>query len=283
MEITAKLVQDLRERTGAPLMDCKRALSATQGDMEQAVDHLRKAGLKTADKKAGRSMGAGRVGARIAPSGHSGAMVALSCETDFSANTDDFSGLVAKLCAHALAQRPASPEAMLAQKLDGGTTTVDDTIKALVGKIGENMQLANVAHFENVKGRVGTYVHFNHRAGALISITSDAAPEKIDAFIKQLGMHIVSSKPTALTRAEVSAETVEREQNVYRESDELKGKPADRIEKILTGKLEKFFAGVVLPEQPWVLAPEQTVTKALAAALGPNAKIERFALFQVGA
>ncbi len=283
MEITAKMVQDLRERSGAPLMDCKRALVATNGDIDAAFDYLRKAGLKTADKKAGRSMGAGRVGAQIAPSGQAGVMVALSCETDFSANTDDFGALVAKFSAHALHHRPDSTAAMLAQKLDGDSTTVDDVLKQLVGKIGENMQLANVVHYENKAGRVGAYVHHTPRVGALVSVTADAAPEKIDAFIKQLGMHIASSKPTARARDEISAEVVEREKAVYRESDDVKGKPADRLGKILEGKLEKFFQGTVLGEQPWVMDPAINVDKALAAALGKNARIEAFSLFQVGA
>jgi elongation factor Ts len=283
MDITAKMVQDLRERSGAPLMDCKRALAATQGDVEQAFDHLRKAGLKTADKKAGRSMGSGRVASLISPGMHAGAIVSLACETDFVANTDEFGVLVEKLCAHALKHRPANEAAMLAQKLEGASATIDDTIKGLVGKIGENMQLARAVHMENNRGRVGGYVHHNHRVAALISITSDAAPEKIDAFIKQLGMHVVASKPLALTREEVPADVVEREKTVYRESDELKGKPADRIDKILTGKLDKFFAGAALIEQPWVLDPASTVAKALAAALGPAARIERFALVSAGA
>lgn len=283
MEITARMVQDLRERSGAPLMDCKRALGATQGDVDAAFDHLRKAGLKTADKKAGRSMAAGRIGALVAPNGQAGAMVALSCETDFSANTDDFGELVAKFCAHALANRPADIAQMLGQKLEGSSVTLDETLKQLVGKIGENMQLANMAHYVNAKGRVGAYVHFNNRAGALVSITSDAAPEKIAAFIKELGMHIVSSRPSALARADVPAEAIEREKAVYRESDDLKGKPADRIGKILEGKLEKYFQGIVLCEQPWVKDPAITVEKALAAALGPNARIQAFSLFQAGA
>jgi elongation factor Ts len=283
MQITAKMVQDLRERSGAPLMDCKRALGATEGDVDAAFDHLRKAGLKTADKKAGRSMAAGRVGAKIAANGQAGAMVALACETDFSANTDDFGSMVAKMCAHALKHRPDSPATMSAQKFDGDSTTIDETLKQLVGKIGENMQLANVAHYENAKGRVGTYVHFNNRASALVSITCDAPAEKTDAFIKELGMHIVSSRPSALSRDQVSADAIERERAVYAESDDLKGKPADRIGKILEGKLEKYFQGIVLLEQPWVKDPAITVEKALAAALGASARIQAFSLFQAGA
>ncbi len=282
MEITAKMVQDLRERSGAPLMDCKRALGATNGNVDDAFDHLRKAGLKTADKKAGRSMAAGRIGALIAPSGQAGAMIALSCETDFSANTDDFGAMVTKFCAHALKHRPASAESMLAQKLEGATITIDETLKALVGKIGENMQLASMAHYENTKGRVGAYVHFNNRAGALVSISSDAAPEKVDGFIKEVGMHIVSSRPTTRTRDEVTPESIEREKAVYRESDDLKGKPVDRIGKILEGKLEKYFQSIVLQEQPWVKDPGISVEKALIAALGKNSKIEGFSLFQAG-
>ena len=283
MEITAKMVQDLRERSGAPLMDCKRALGATEGDVNAAFDHLRKAGLKTADKKAGRSMAAGRIGAQIAPDGKSGAMIALSCETDFSANTTDFGDMVARLCTHALRHAPTSIEVMLAQKFDGAAVTIDETLKQLVGKIGENMQLANMAHYANPAGRVGAYVHHNNRAGALVSITTTAPAETVAPFLKTLGMHIVSSKPAGKSRGEVSADAIEREKAIYRESDDVKGKPAERIPKILEGKLEKYFQGIVLTEQPWVMDAAISVDKALANALGKDAKIEGFSLFQAGA
>jgi elongation factor Ts len=283
MEITAKMVADLRERSGAPMMDCKRALAATQGDVELAFDHLRKAGLKSADKKLSRSMGEGRVQAKVAADKRSGVMVALTCETDFVAKTDEFQALLSKLCDHAAKHFPATAEAMLAQKLLGSSETVQDAIRGLIGKLGENMQVAQIACYQNPKGYVGGYLHHNGKVGALVSLSTDAKPDKAEPVLKQLGMHISASKPSALTRADVAPELIAREEAVYRESEDVKSKPADKQAMILKGKLEKFFESAALLEQPWVHDPKQNVLKALAAALGPAAKVERFALFQVGA
>jgi elongation factor Ts len=265
------------------MMDCKRALAATQGDVELAFDHLRKAGLKSADKKASRSMGEGRVQAKIGADKRSGVMVALTCETDFVAKTDEFQALLAKLCEHAAKHMPATPEAMLSQKLAGTNDTVQEAIKGLVGKLGENMQVAQLACYQNKQGYVGGYLHHNGKVGALVSLTTDAPADKVEPVLKQLGMHISASKPSALTRADVAPELIAREEAVYKESEDVKSKPADRQAMIIKGKLEKFFESAALLEQPWVHDPKHDVQKALAAALGPAAKVERFTLFQVGA
>lgn len=282
MQITSQMVRELRERSGAALMECKKALTATDGDVEAAFDHLRKAGLKSADKRAGRSTAEGRVMARIADDGRSGVLVALTCETDFVAKTDDFTNLLGELCTHVEKHRPDTPESMLEQTLEGSTVTVGEAIKQVIGKLGENMEIGHASSFDNEGGKVGSYVHFNDKIGCLVSVTSSAGDDKLGEFVKQLGMHIAATRPTALTRDEVPAEAVEREKAVYRESDELKGKPADRVEKIIEGKLGKFFAGSVLLEQAWVHEPKQSVEKALKQALGDDAKIERFALAAVG-
>jgi len=283
MEITAKMVADLRERSGAPMMDCKRALAATQGNVEQAFDHLRKAGLKNADKKLSRSMGEGRVQAKIAADKRAGVMVALTCETDFVAKTDEFQALLGKLCDHAMKHMPATPDAMLAQKLAGSNDTIQDAIKGLIGKLGENMQIAQIACYNNQKGFVGGYLHHNGKVGALVSLSTDAKLEKVEPFLKHLGMHISASKPSALKREDVPPELISREEAVYRESEDVKSKPAERQAMILKGKLEKFFESSALLEQPWVHDPKLDVQAAIKSELGPAAKVERFALFQVGA
>jgi elongation factor Ts len=281
MDITAKMVSDLRERTGAALMDCKRALTACNGDLDAAVDYLRKTGLKSAEKRVGRSTSEGRVQGQFAADAKSAAMAMLTCETDFAARSEDFKILLTKLVKLAFDKRIGSPEALLEQRLEGGTA--QDAIKALSAKCGENVQLPQVSFLENKNGFVGGYIHHNDKAAALASVTTKASPEKAAEFLKNLGMHITFAKPQALSREQISADAVEREKVVYLESDEVKAKPEDKRAMIVKGKLEKFFGTVVLPEQPWFKDDKTTVKKVLADALGPDAKIEAFTLFVVGA
>jgi elongation factor Ts len=277
MAITAKMVQELRERTGAPLMDCKRALTATGGDLETAIDNLRKAGLKSAEKRAGRSTAEGRVRAWVADDGKLGSIVALTSETDFVAKTDEFARLAEELAAHVAEHAPTSVDELLGQELAGGRP-IAQTIKEMSGKMGENMQVAGMARFANPAGRVGAYIHHDQKQGALISITSDRPVEEVDAFLRTLAMHVVARKPSALTREEISQAEVERERKVYLESEEVLAKPEDKREFIVKGKLEKYFAGAALLEQPWVLDDKLSVKKALAQTLGGEARVEGFAL-----
>lgn len=281
MAITAKMVQELRERTGAALMDCKRALESSAGDLEAAIDNLRKAGLKSADKRAGRSTAEGRVQACFAPDGRSGAMVALTSETDFVARTEDFKVLLTKLARVAFERKLASPEALLEQNLEGAS--VQDAIKGLSGKLGENVQVPKVAFLEAPKGQVGGYVHHNDKIAALVAVDSDAPAAKLQTFLKDLGMHVTFARPQALVREEIPADAVEREKAVLADSEDVKSKPEDKRERILAGKLEKFYAGLALLEQPWFKDDKLSVAKVLAAELGPSARIRGFALFVVGA
>jgi len=277
MPITAKMVQELRARTGAPLMDCKRALTATDGDLEMAIDNLRKAGLKSAEKRAGRSTAEGRVRAWISEDGKLGSMIALTSETDFVAKTEDFESLAIQLAAHVGQHGSADPETLQGQELEDGRP-IGEAIKSLSGKMGENMLVASVARYENAAGRVGAYVHHDQKQGALISITSSRPDADVDAFLRSMAMHVVARKPSALSREEVPAENVERERKVYLESEEVLAKPEDKREFIVKGKLEKYFAGAALLEQPWVLDDKVSVKKALAATLGEDARIEGFSL-----
>jgi len=282
MAITAKMVSELRERTGAAMMDCKKALTETGGDLEGAVDFLRKSGLKGAEKRAGRDTAEGRVAVHLAADGRVGAIVALTSETDFVARTDDFAALLGELCRHVAEHHPDTPEAMLDQPLAGGGTTVGEAIKTLSGKLGENMKVDRICRYENEAGCVGAYVHHDGKSGALISATTQKPAAEAAAFLKNLGMHITAIKPQALSREEIPADVVERERRVILESEELLSKPEDKREMIAKGKLNKFFSESALLEQAWVLDPKTTVQKALAAALGSDAKIEAYSLFLVG-
>ena len=282
MAITAKLVQELRTRTGAALMDCKRALQETAGDLEQAVDNLRKAGLKGAEKRADRETSEGRVKAFVSPDGKVGSMVCLTSETDFVARTDDFEQLADELAKHVAEKNPDTAESLLDNPLDGRGASVGDTIKALSGKLGENMRVPQIQRYENPEGRVGGYVHHDGKSGALISVTTSAAAGEVDAFLKSLGMHITAMRPAALTRDEISDEVIERERKIYMESEDVLAKPEDKREMIVKGKLERFFKEAALLDQPWVLDPKTTVGKAAAAALGQGSRVEAYALFRLG-
>ena len=279
MAITAKMVSELRERSGAGMMDCKKALEATGGDLEAAVDHLRKQGMQRADKKADRAMGEGRVYAEIAGDGRSGALVSVSCETDFVAKTEQFTGFLSALASHVLANAPASKEALLEQVWSGGGT-VGDALKGLIGSLGENMQLVDAARLECADGYVGTYVHHDNQQAAMVAVKTGAEREAAQAHLKSVCQHIVVQNPAALTRDEVDPTEIEREKDVYRA--QIEGKPAEMQEKILAGKLGKYYSTVVLPEQAWILDDKQSVAKALEGALGAGSTITAFARFRIG-
>lgn len=280
--ITPDMVRRLRERTGAGLMECKKALSESNGDEEGAIDYLRKSGLTKADKKASREMGEGRVSTWIAPKSRVGALVALTCETDFVANTEDFNELLDALVHSVADTNPASAEALLEQKHAKSGATLGEAVKLFVGKLGENTQVARHQRYENMQGRVGTYVHHDKKKAALVSVTTKAEEDVATPFLKELCMHIVSKVPAplALRREEIPASEVERERAIY--LDEVKDKPANMQEKIVGGKLEKFYADVILPEQKWVFDDTKTVQKVVEERLGAGSKIEGFTHVRIG-
>ena len=279
MAITAAMVRELREKTGAAMMDCKKALEASNGDLEAAVDHLRKAGLKTAEKKASRSMGEGRVHAEIAADGRSGALVAVTCETDFVARTEDFGAMLAALGAHVLEHAPENVDELMGQSWKAGGT-VADGIKEVIGKLGENISVGDVSRVTADGGYVGAYVHHDDKQGAMAAIKTDADAEKAQALIKSLCQHVVVFSPPHLTREDVPADTIEREKAIYRE--EVQGKPEEIQDKIINGKLEKYYAGVALVEQPWMLDDKVSVQKAVEAELGAGSVITAFVRFRIG-
>lgn len=283
MAITAAMVRELREKTGAAMMDCKKALAATEGDLEAAVDHLRKAGLKTAAKKEGRETNEGRVAATVADDCRSGSIVSVACETDFVANTEDFGTLMSDLTAIAHeGDLPAEGRvsALLSSSHTSGAT-VEEHLKQVIGKLGENIQVADAARFTTSDGFVGSYVHHNHKIGALAAIKTEAASDAAGSVLKQLCQHIVNAKPQYLHREEVPADVIAREREVFRESDELKSKPAEIQDKIIDGKLNKFYADICLLEQGWIFDDKQSVAKAVEAALGKGSVVEFFSFQQV--
>lgn len=279
-EITAKLVMQLREMSGAGMMECKKALKATDGDAEAALDELRKAGLKSAAKKAGRDTAEGRVAVKVADDGKTGAIVALASETDFLASTPNFIAFVDELVNHALEHNPATPAEMLEQAWHAGGT-VQDVLTAKIGDMKENLQIVNATSYTNDAGRIVGYVHHDNKKGALVDVTTGGAADKADAALKQLCMHIVVFNPVALDKTGVAAEDVEREKEIIK--DGLKGKPEDIQNKIMEGRIQKFFAERTLVGQPWIMDDKTSVEKALLAELGDGTQVKAFTRCQLGA
>jgi elongation factor Ts len=269
------MVRELREKSGAGMMDCKRALVECDGDMEAAYDYLRKQGLKSADKKASREMGEGRVAA--VASGGRGAMVAVTCETDFGAGTPVFETFLSDLLDHVQKHESKGTAELLGQTWAKTGETVELAIKGVIAELGENVSIADAVTY--MGDHVGAYVHHNNKVGVLVALAGGQGDA--EAAAKDLCLHIAAMRPEVLHREEIPAEAIEREKEIYRA--EVANKPAEIQEKILGGKLEKFYADRVLPEQPWVKDDKTTVQKALQAALGKDATIAAFSRFEIGA
>jgi len=286
MEITAKMVRDLRDMTGAGMMDCKQALDATKGDTDAAVDFLRKKGKSAALKKAERATAEGRVFAIHSTGGRRAHMVGVACETDFLAGSEKFRGLVAQLDKHVSSQDPTGVEdgarPLLAQRLEGEGAPVREVLQDAAGLFGENVRVTQVARLENPQGLVGTYVHHDNKQGSIVSVTTQASAEKGAEVLKSLCQHIVVFRPTYANRADVPAAEVERERAVILAADDMKSKPEGVREKMVVGRLNSFYAGCVLAEQPWIHDDKQSVQKALEAALGAGTKIEAFQRVHLG-
>ena len=279
-QISATLVRDLRERTGAGMMDCKQALEATGGDFEAAVDWLRKKGLKSADKKSSRETQEGRVYARMGSDGKSGALIAVSCETDFMTRTPDFEQFLEQLANHVATKRPADIGALLEQKMHGTDTSVQEVVKGIIGKLGENILINGMWHAENPGGFVGAYIHHNYKVGVMASVTTKADRTAAEDALRNLCMHVAFANPDGLSRSEIPASSIERERAIYME--EVKDKPDNIREKIVAGKLDKWYGERVLEEQKWVHDDSKTVSKALVDLLGAGTKLESFRRFQIG-
>jgi len=283
MAVSASMVRELRDKTGAAMMDCKKALDEANGDMDAALDNLRKQGLKTAAKKAGRETSEGRVSAQISDDGSAGAMVAVRCETDFVANTDDFGEMLVRYSTAALASElPAGEEAVdRFVETQVGDTTVAEDLKQVVGRLGENIQIARVVRMHVDGGFVGTYVHHNHKVGAIAAVKSSKGREETEALIGRLCQHIAFTKPNYAVPADVPADVFERERAVHLESEEVKSKPENIRDKIVEGKLKAFFKDVCLLEQPWIFDNGMSVEKAIKAELGDDAALTSYAVFEI--
>ena len=271
MAITASMVKELRERTGSGMMECKKALVETNGDIEAAIELMRKRGLAKADKKAGRTAAEGLVVVVQSEDGRQAAMVEVNCETDFVAGGDDFRNFSRMVAEKVLAENPADVEALGQQTVDG--QSINDARLELVAKIGENIQVRRFVRMESESGLIASYLH-GTRIGVLVELEG-GTPE----LGRDIAMHIAASRPVCVEEKEVPAEVLEKERQILLAQAEGSDKPQDIIEKMVQGRLKKYLAEITLVGQPFVKDPDQTVVKLLKDA---GAKVVRFARYEVG-
>jgi len=285
MTISASLVKELRDKTGAGMMDCKSALSETKGDIEAAVDWLRKKGLSKAAKKAGRVAAEGLIG--ISTSGKSGALVEVNSETDFVARNEQFQDMVLKIASLA-AKAKGDLAKLLAMTYPGTKVTVEDHVKEMVGTIGENLTVRRTATLTVPKGVVGSYMH-NQAApdlgkiGVLVALDSGGKAAELADLARMIAMHVAATNPVALDLAGVPAETLEREKAIL--ADKNKGKPAHVLEKILAGGLKSYGKENCLLDQAYIHDPSKSVAQALKEAegkVGGPVKITGFVRYALG-
>jgi elongation factor Ts len=287
MSISAAQVKELREMTGAGMMDCKAALGETNGDMEAAVDWLRKKGISKADKKAGRTAAEGLIG--VASDVSSAVVVEVNSETDFVARNAAFQEIVRNVANVALGT-DGSAEAVAAAAYPGTGKSVADTIKDAVGTIGENMSFRRAAKLSVSSGAVATYIHNAvsdglGKMGVLVAIETAGNADAARAFARQVAMHVAATNPLSLTPEEIDPAVVAREKDIYSDQARQSGKPEAIIEKMVEGRLRKFYEEVVLLKQAFVINPDITVEKALKDAekeIGAPAKIAAFVRFALG-
>ncbi|MEM7302487.1 MAG: translation elongation factor Ts [Pseudomonadota bacterium] len=285
MAITASMVKELRDKTGAGMMDCKTALNENDGDMEAAIDWLRKKGIAKADKKSGRTAAEGLVG--IATDGNRAAVVEVNSETDFVARNEGFQALVTGVAKTSLGT-DGSTDAILAADLDG--KPVSDAITDAIATIGENMSLRRAAVMEVGSGVVASYIHNAAtdslgKIGVLVALESEGDAGALAEIGRQVAMHVAATNPLAATKDEVDASVVEREKAIFADSARQSGKPENIIEKMVEGRLRKFFEENVLLSQTFVIDGENTVEQALKNAEGKAGSpiaLKGFVRFQLG-
>lgn len=286
-QITAALVKELRESSGAGMMDCKKALTETSGDLEAAVDWLRKKGLAAAAKKAGRVAAEGLVG--VASEGTSGAVVEVNAETDFVARNDTFQGFVST-CANLALGAGGNLDTLLAASYPETGAALSDQLTTMIAKIGENMSIRRTAQFSVESGVVSSYVHNQiapglGKIGVLVALESTGDAAQLAALGKQLAMHVAAAHPQAVDKDDVDASALDREREVLSDQARASGKPEEIIAKMVEGRLRKYYEEVCLLEQTYVIDGETKVRKVIENAakdLGVPVKLTGFARFQLG-
>ncbi|MCG5534946.1 translation elongation factor Ts [Ectothiorhodospira mobilis] len=271
MQISASMVKELREITGAGMMECKKALTAAGGDMDAAIEQMRKSGAAKAVKKADRVAAEGRIVVSASGDGHRAAIVEVNCETDFVAKDDHFQAFSQQVADQVLAHEPADVDALMA--LSGEEGSLEETRAALVAKIGENVQ---VRRFELVGGADSVLGHYLHGARIGVVVELEGGDESL---ARDLAMHIAASHPVCVDESQVPQELLEKEKAIFRSQAEESGKPAEIIEKMISGRIKKYLGEITLVGQPFVKDPDQAVGKLLEQA---GARVRRFVRYEVG-
>ncbi|NDF14329.1 elongation factor Ts [bacterium] len=289
MQITAEQVSKLRERTGAGMMDCKKALTENAGDFDKAVEYLRKKGIASASKKSGRTAKEGAVFSLIDADAKAAVIVEVNCETDFVAKTENFQKFVTAIARHIAKAGPDTPAALLTQTIDGGKT-VEEFVKEGIASLGENIMVRRFARYPLASGKeVKSYIHMGGKVGVLVEVAIPAAAkvtsDSFTGFIRDLSMHIAAASPLYLKSDEVPADVVAKEKEIALAQLQGQNKPADVLEKIATGKINKYFEETCLLKQRFVKDDKKTIEALVAEtgkALGESLSIVRFTRYVLG-
>ena len=268
-QITAAMVKELRETTGAGMMDCKKALAATDGDKEKAIDWLREKGISKAEKKAGRVAAEGAVAAYVSEDAKIGVLVEINCETDFAAGNEQFRALEKKIAEHIAKANPADLDALSASELDG--KTVATLITEATATIGEKISLRRFVRYEST-GHIASYIHMGGKIGVLLDLTGGDAALGTD-----VAMQIAAANPLAIDRSGVDASALEHEKEVLRKQALEEGKPEKIVDKMVEGRINKYYKEVCLTEQIFVKDSEKTVADVLG-----DVKVTAFTRYQLG-
>lgn len=271
MQITAAMVKELRDLTGAGMMECKKALTEVSGNIEAAIEWMRKHGLAKAEKKSGRVAAEGVISVLVNEASKAGCLIEINCETDFVARGDDFTGFVAKVSGLVMQKAPADVDELLNLPMDGNKS-VEQVRQELIAKIGENIQVRRFARIESA-GYIGSYSH-GGRIGVLVDM--DKADQSL---AKDIAMHIAASRPVCISEKDMPVEHLKKEKEILIAQASQSDKPAEIIEKMVDGRIKKYLAEVTLLGQPFVKDPDQSVGKLLKSS---SASVNSFVRFEVG-
>lgn len=284
--ISASMVKELRERTGAGMMDCKRALSETDGDMDKAIELLREKGLAAAAKKAGRIAAEGIVCTYISEDAKVGSVVEVNCETDFVAANEEFVTLAKNIAKQVAQTASTTVEELVSEKyIADEAMTISEAVTALIAKLGENMSVRRFEKFSIDNGVVQSYIHGGGRIGVLVELSCEKQDDVLTQIAKDVAMQVAAANPLFLDNTCVDNETLEKEKEIYRVQALNEGKPEKIVEKMVMGRVNKYYKEVCLVEQIWVKNSDYTITKYLqeeSKKLGAEIKITRFARFERG-
>lgn len=273
MSVSAAMVKELRERTGSGMMECKKALVEANGNLDAAIEIMRKAGLAKADKKSGRTAAEGCICVKLSADGKRAAMLEINSETDFVAKADDFVTFANGVAQTVLDSEVASVDELLGRELPGAGISVDERRRELVSKLGENISVRRFERFATESGLLASYLH-GSRIGVLVELQGGD-----QELARDIAMHVAASKPVCVDESGVPAETIAKEKEIFSAQAETSGKPANIIEKMVEGRIKKFLGEITLVGQPFVKDPDQTVSALLK---GKGASVTRFSRFEVG-